>query len=108
MCAVGSPRIMRSYEAGRRPASLVCQSPRPLITEGELRMDCTSTAAGSILHCALELSKNTWLLGIQFPDRSQPSLYPIRGGNTEDLMAKLTATRDRCTNLRVSVQSLSL
>jgi hypothetical protein len=37
-------------------------------------MDCTSTAApaGSILHCALELSKNTWLLGIQFPDRPQP------------------------------------
>jgi hypothetical protein len=28
-------------------------------------MDCTSSAApaGSILHCALELSKNTWLLG---------------------------------------------
>jgi hypothetical protein len=53
-------------------------------------MDCTSTVAParSILHGALELSKNTWLLGIQFPDRPQPSLYPIRGGNTEDLMAK--------------------
>jgi hypothetical protein len=64
-------------------------------------MDRTSTAAptGSILYCALELSKNTWLLGIQFPDRSQPSLYPIRGGNTEDLMAKLTAARDRCAKL---------
>ncbi len=66
-------------------------------------MDRTSNTpaatAGSILHCALELSKNTWLLGIQFPDRSQPSLYPIRGGNTEDLMAKLTAARNRCAKL---------
>jgi transposase len=53
----------------------------------------------SILHGTLELSKNTWLLGIQFPDRSQPSLYPIRGGNTEDLMAKLAAGRDRCAKL---------
>src|SRR5215510_10094057 len=68
--------------------------------EGELRMDCTTTpTGGSILHCALELSKNTWLLGIQFPDRPQPSLYPIKGGNTEDLMAKLTAARDRCAKL---------
>ena len=42
-------------------------------------MDCTSTTpAGNILHCALELSKNTWLLGIQFPDRPQPSLYPSK------------------------------
>jgi hypothetical protein len=63
-------------------------------------MDCTSIApAGSILHCALEQSKNTRLLGIQFPDRKQPSLYPIRGGNTEDLLAKLTAARDRCGKL---------
>ena len=27
------------------------------------------------LHCALELSKNSWLLAIPFPDRPQPSLY---------------------------------
>ena len=30
----------------------------------------TATPAGSILHGALELSKNTWLLAIQFPDRA--------------------------------------
>ena len=73
-------------------------------------MDCTSTAApaGSILHCALELSKNTWLLGIQFSDRPQPSLYPIRGGNTEDLMAKLTAARDRCAKLSGRTPSIVL
>ena len=31
------------------------------------------------LHAALELSKNSWLLAIQFPDRDAPSLYPLRG-----------------------------
>ena len=71
-------------------------------------MDCTSTAAGSILHCALELSKNTWLLGIQFPDRPQPSLYPIKGGNTEDLMSKLTAARDRRAKLSGRAPSIVL
>jgi hypothetical protein len=43
----------------------------------------------------LELSKKSWLLAIQFPDREQPSLYPIVGGDAERLMAKLTAARDR-------------
>ncbi len=47
------------------------------------------------LHATLELSKNNWLLAIQFPDRDNPSLYPIRGGNAEGLMAKLDAARKR-------------
>src|SRR6266487_5921962 len=55
----------------------------------------TGTPAETILHGALELSKNSWLLALQFPDRAQPSLYPISGGDTEGLMAKLTAARDR-------------
>ena len=54
-----------------------------------------STASANTLHCALELSKKSWLLAIQFPDREQPSLYPIAGGDAEGLMAKLTAARDR-------------
>ena len=54
-----------------------------------------STPAENVLHCALELSKNTWLLGIQFPDRPRPSLYPIDGGDTDKLMAKLIEARDR-------------
>ena len=54
-----------------------------------------STASANTLHCALELSKKSWLLAIQFPDREQPSLYPIAGGDAERLMAKLTAARDR-------------
>ena len=54
-----------------------------------------STVSTNTLHCALELSKKSWLLAIQFPDREQPSLYPIAGGEAERLMAKLTAARDR-------------
>jgi transposase len=53
-----------------------------------------STSSTNTLHCALELSKKSWLLAIQFPDREQPSLYPIEGGDTEKLMAKLSAARD--------------
>jgi len=41
------------------------------------------------IHAALELSKNSWLLAIQVPGRDNPSLYPIKGGNAEGLMAKL-------------------
>ncbi len=47
------------------------------------------------LHAALELSKNSWLLAIRFPDRDNASLYPIRGGDAEGLMAKLDAARKR-------------
>jgi hypothetical protein len=41
----------------------------------------TLQARTDTLFCALELSKNTWLRGIQFPDREQPSVYPIKGGD---------------------------
>src|SRR5262245_35238884 len=46
-------------------------------------MDRTTTSADlrNTLYGAMELSKNTWLLAIQFPDRPQPSLYPIEGGH---------------------------
>ncbi len=47
------------------------------------------------IHAALELSKNSWLLAIQVPGRDNPSLYPIRGGDAEGLMAKLDAARNR-------------
>ena len=64
-------------------------------------MDRTSCSAVSkpTLHCALELSKKSWLLAIQFPDREQPSVYPIGGGDTEKLIAKLTAARDCCAKV---------
>ncbi len=53
------------------------------------------TTADPTLHAALELSKNSWFLAIQFPERDAPSLYPLKGGNAEGLMAKLDAARDR-------------
>ena len=39
----------------------------------------TATSGEQTLHCALELSKNSWLLAVQFPGRDNPSLHPIRG-----------------------------
>ena len=49
--------------------------------------------------CALELSKNSWLLAIQFPDRNNPILDPIKGDDTGRLMARLEA--DVADTLRV-------
>jgi len=49
------------------------------------------TAPADRLFCAVELSKNSWLLGIQFPDRQMASIYPLKGGDSEGLMAKLVA-----------------
>jgi len=65
----------------------------------------TSTHA---LHCALELSKKSWLLAIQFPDREQPSVYSIKGGDTEKLMAKLTAARDCWAKVSGSLPVITL
>ena len=53
------------------------------------------TSIEPTLHAALELSKNSWLLAIQFPDRDKPSLYPLKGGDADGLMAKLDAARNR-------------
>ena len=58
-------------------------------------MDRKNTATWPALYCAMELSKNSWLFGIQFPDRQKASVYPIKGGDSEGLMAKLVAACDR-------------
>jgi hypothetical protein len=71
-------------------------------------MDRTSTPSGHTLHCALELSKNSWLLAIQFPDRPQPSIYAIEGGNTEKLMTKLTAARDSWGKMSGAVPAITV
>ncbi len=39
------------------------------------------TTGEHTLYAALELSKYSWLLAIQFPGRDNPSLHPIRGGD---------------------------
>jgi transposase len=56
----------------------------------------------------LELSKNSWLLGIQFPDRQKASVYLIKGGDSEGLMAKLAAACDRWTKLSGKKPSIVL
>src|SRR6478736_10042272 len=66
------------------------------------------TSAETVLRGSLELSKKTWLLALQFSDRVQPSLYPIRGGDTEGLMAKLTAARDRWAKVSGKAPSIVL
>ena len=73
-------------------------------------MDRTITSAdlGNTLYGSMELSKKTWLLAIQFPDRPQPSLYSIEGGNTEDLMAKLAAASDRWAKVSGKRSSITL
>ncbi len=59
-------------------------------------------------HAALELSKSRWLLAIQFPDRSAPRLYPLKGGDAEGLLAKLDAARDRVAKVTGQTPSVTL
>ncbi len=66
------------------------------------------TSSEQTLHAALELSKNSWLLAIQFPDRDSPSLYPIRGGDTDGLMTKLDAARDRLAKVSGRASQVTL
>ena len=68
----------------------------------------SSTLSSNTLHCALELSKNSWLLAVQFADHEQPSIYSMRGGDTEGLMAKLTAARDRWAKASSTVPAITL
>ncbi len=67
-----------------------------------------STSSEQSIYAALELSKNSWLLAIQVPGRGNSSLYPIRGGNAEGLMAKLDAARDRLAKSSGQVPKLTL
>lgn len=66
------------------------------------------TIPENMLLGALELSKNSWVLAIQFPDHQQPSLYRINGGDTEGLMSKLTVARDRWAKISGTPPSIAL
>src|SRR4030081_928536 len=68
----------------------------------------TSRAPADRLFCAIELSKNSWLLGIQFPDREKASVYPLKGGDSEGLMSKLVAACDRWTKVSGKKPSIIL
>ncbi len=67
-----------------------------------------SSSSEQSIYAALELSKNSWLLAIQVPGRDNPSLYPIRGGNAEGLIAKLDAARQRLAKASGQVPKLTL
>jgi transposase len=67
-----------------------------------------STTNEQIIHAALELSKNSWLLAIQSPERDNPSLHPIRGGDAEGLMTKLDAARDRVAKVTGQTPKVTL
>jgi len=47
-------------------------------------------------------------LAIQFPDREQPSVYSVEGGNTEKLMAKLAAAQDCWAKVSGSLPEITL
>jgi transposase len=68
----------------------------------------TATVSANTLECALEMSKKTWLLAIQFPDREQPSVYTIKGGDGAALLAKLIAARNRWAKVSGSPPSIVL
>ena len=60
------------------------------------------------IYAALELSKNSWLLAIQVSERDNPSLHTIKGGDTDSLMAKLDAARDRVVKLTGQTSTVTL
>ncbi len=68
----------------------------------------TATSSEQTLYCALELSKNSWLLAIQSPGWDNPSLHPIAGGDSDGLMAKLDAAGDRLTKISGQVPKVIL
>jgi len=67
-----------------------------------------STSNEQSIYAALELSKNSWLLAIQVSGRDNPSLYPIRGGDAEGLMAKLDAARKRLAKVSGQTPKVTL
>ncbi len=67
-----------------------------------------ATSSEQTLYAALELSKKSWLLAIQFPGRDNPSLHPIKGGDADGLMAKLDAARERLAKVSGRVPKVIL
>jgi len=43
----------------------------------------------TVIHAALELSKNSWLLAIEASEHNRPSLHHLKGGDSSALLAKL-------------------
>ena len=56
------------------------------------QISCSATSSHT-LHCALELSKKSWLLAIQFPNREQSSVYSIVTGISPPPRARTCSER---------------
>jgi transposase len=57
--------------------------------------NATPRTAAITVYAAIELSKKSWILSIARPDRPQPSIYRITGGNLGELVRRLrTAGKD--------------
>jgi transposase len=54
------------------------------------------------------MSKKCWLVAIQFPNREQPSIYPLKGGDARVLLTKLIAARNRWAKVSGSPPSIVL
>lgn len=54
-----------------------------------MKNDSIEFSPETTIFAALELSKASWLLAIHTPEREQPSLYPIKGGDIVTLFARL-------------------
>ena len=67
-----------------------------------------STSDEQSIYAALERSKNKWLLAIQVAGRDNPSLYPIKGGDAEGLMARLDAARHRVAKVTGQTPTITL
>src|SRR5262249_47860204 len=101
-------RWARCYEADAGRLILVGLSSVQVVDVRRTQMTEATAPSKVTLHCALELSKSSWLLAIQFPDRPQPSLYRIKGGDAEGLMSQLMIARDRCAKASGKVCSVTL
>src|SRR6195256_4929269 len=58
---------------------------------GAATMTTTDAAAEAreTWYVAIELSKNTWVLGIAHPNRDRPSIHRVSGGNIAELVSRL-------------------
>ena len=48
-----------------------------------------------VIHAALELSKNNWLLAVEASEHNRPSFHHMKGGDSQTLLAKLHQACER-------------
>ena len=61
-------------------------------------MHCHASSLHSekvVIHAALELSKNSWLLAIEASEHNRPGFHHLKGGDSSTLLAKLHKAREQ-------------